>query len=159
MKRYNANQFRLICNLLVIGVIAMGIYIIWLFPTAHSDLAGLEPITRSPGDQQQPQVQNQDTLTSDEMRAYLASRRETGAAPDPFLSSGEVEWKAFLGEIKARPPRLEGIIDVQGVRAALIQGALFRQGDEVSGFSIVEINDSEVILSKDGRRSTIHLSK
>lgn len=76
---------------------------------------------------------------------------------DPFLSKAEVKWIQFLEEISMRPPQVEGIVEREGQRFALIKGRLWKAGDRIEGFSIVRVGQEEVELNKEGKTVVVKL--
>ncbi len=142
---------------MIITVIAVGFYLVWLFPA-------IDPKTALSGQHNGARANRLDAiqegiLPAQDMHIFIASLQQAGPGTDPFLESGEHEWKNFLGELKMRPPRLQGILEIEGVRIALIQGSRYQEGDVVNEFTVHKVEDTMVILAKNGEYYTIHLSQ
>ncbi|MBW2039789.1 MAG: hypothetical protein JRI46_09360 [Deltaproteobacteria bacterium] len=90
-----------------------------------------------------------DLVTQEEIERYLLSIKERGYK-DPFLSRKEIEWDAFLSDLR-RYPLLQGIMVVGGKRVALLNGRVMKVGDIVDGYTIVRIDGDGVRLLK-GKR-------
>lgn len=159
MKRYNATQVRRLWNIVIFAVLAIGVYMVWIIPGLNLKAESVGPKTYSSNSVTSGMVGKNDVLASQEMMAFITSCKQSPSEADPFLRSGEEEWKAFLGEIQARPPRLQGIITVQNKRMALINGSRYQTGDNVKGFTVRDVADTKVVLDKDGTYYTIHLTQ
>ncbi|MFH0811488.1 MAG: hypothetical protein V2A69_01425 [Pseudomonadota bacterium] len=163
MKRISPDKARWIWKILVLFVIISGLSIVILFPPSgfeRSEDRGrlLKPSTES-ATTPSPERADTGSISPEEMEDFIASLKKTTLSHDPFLSSGEQEWKQFLGELKERPPRLKGIIQVAGSRVAIIKDSRYYEGDEVAGFRIVKIEERRVLLSKGGNSYEIHITE
>lgn len=85
----------------------------------------------------------------------LQELRRGGQPRDPFLSTREQDWRSFTQGLSHRPPSLDGILDMEGNRLAMIKGRIHKVGDEVDGFVVEEIRADSVVLLRDGDRVTI----
>ncbi|RLA95440.1 MAG: hypothetical protein DRG25_00215 [Deltaproteobacteria bacterium] len=162
MKQFKPEQARWIWSCLIIGVILMGIYLILsLPPSGFEKFEEVAQTTKSlPEEKQEPPPMKKTAfITPKEMEEFISSLRKNTSLRDPFLGSGEKEWKTFLDELKERPPQLKGIIQVEGNRIALIHNSRYREGDEVKGFKIIRIEDEYVVLNKGEKNYTIYLKK
>jgi len=161
MKRLSLRQTRWIWRGLIIGVILAGIYIVISLPPPGVETPEKENQTSSVSTEEDDGLSSKATayITPEAMKDFISSLKKGAHSHDPFLRSGEQKWKKFLGELKDRPPRLKGIIQVEGTRVALIQNSRYREGDEVKGFQIIKIEDKLVLLTKGGKTYTVHLTK
>lgn len=144
--------------LLVAGAMAVVVLAVWWFssrteaPLRRADwTATTDTVAPAP-------AAARGFVTPEAMEQFILSRGMQVTAQDPFLSSGEEQWKRFLAELRERPPRLEGIVKVEGAKVALIQGSRYREGDDVGPYRVLKIEDRAVQLTKEGRVFTIHLS-
>jgi len=136
-------------------VVGIGVMLIVWFPSGGYDRPpkGVSPAQpQEPPSAQPPLEESQGILL---LGRRIEELRREGAARDPFLSSREREWKAFTEGLSHRPPSLEGILDMEGNRLAIIGGRLRKVGEEVDGFLIGEIGTDSVTLLKDGKSVTI----
>jgi hypothetical protein len=78
---------------------------------------------------------------------------------DPFLSVGEVKWLKFVEEVSLNPPPLQGIVEKEGTRYALLKGKLLREGEEIEGFRIERIDPEMVHLTKEGKSVTVKMPR
>lgn len=160
MKRFSVTQSRWLWKGLTLAVILSGILAVIFFPSPRPESShdqggiGHLAVTKETLTQPEPRAAS---LTSREMDAYLDSLRNASPPRDPFLSSGEDDWKKFLHDLKGRPPRLEGIIRVGSARVAIINHSRFREGEEVEGFQILKIGEKDVMLSKNGSICRVHI--
>jgi hypothetical protein len=145
---------------LVVGAVLVGLYlVISVFPSGLGASKGAQQASNLGGEHDGSLTEATSHLTPAEMERFIVSISKAESGPDPFLSSGEQEWKRFLGELRERPPRLKGIIQMKDARVALIQDSRFREGDEVQGFRIIKIEDKRVLLAKGGKIHTVHLAE
>jgi len=160
MKWFSARRSQRIGKGLVFGALLIGLHVIVsALPSGLEAPMGADqpPFTLSEENTGPAEATSQ--ITPEEVEDFIASMGQADSGMDPFLSSGEQEWKRFLGELKDRPPRLQGIIQIKDVRIALIQNSRFREGDEVRGFRIIKIEDTQVLLTKSGKIYTVPLAE
>ncbi len=111
--------------------------------------------------------QPQEPFKLDEMMKELAGLLEEGRKRgeifppprDPFLSVGEVKWLKFVEELSLNPPPLQGIVEKEGTRHALLKGKLLREGEEIEGFRIEKIDPETVHLTKEGKSVTVKMPR
>ncbi|MBN2468269.1 MAG: hypothetical protein JXD19_08970 [Deltaproteobacteria bacterium] len=158
MREFSLEQTGWIWPALILAVIVAGITIVVLLPPAgfENHQAIKQP---SPTPAQDPLGGTTVFVTPAEMENYITSLRRSAVPRDPFLNTGEEEWKAFLCEVKNRPPRLEGIIQSDGRRVALIQDDRYHEGDVVDGFRIMQIEDTQMILAKGDKTFTVQVTE
>ncbi|HJX30898.1 MAG TPA: hypothetical protein VJ624_03490 [Thermodesulfobacteriota bacterium] len=159
MMRFSPEQTKWLWSGSIIFIILVGIYLVLSFPLSVFDHSvKIHPVTHyPPGESRALSEPDNASVSTDEMENFILSLKNTTPGHDPFLSSGEQDWKNFLNTLKDQPPHLDGIIRVENQRVALIQSSRFREGEEVSGFLIVKINDKSVLLSKEGKTYIITL--
>lgn len=161
MRRFSPEQLKWLWSGLIIAIIVTGIYLVLSFPRFGFVRPGMiSQVTSrsSQGVTNPPPEPDKSSITTEAMEAFILSLKTSTPGHDPFLSHGEQGWKDFLGGLKDLPPKLEGIIQVEDKRVALIQSARFREGDEVKGFQIVKIGDKNVLLTKAGKIYTMNLN-
>lgn len=154
MKRFSPEQIKWLWSGLIFFIIVVGIYLVLSFPlSVFEHPEKITSVTKySPEEKNSPlSAPDKDSVSTEEMENFILSLKSTRHGHDPFLSSGEQEWKNFLSNLKDQPPHLDGIIRVENQRVVLIQSSRFREGEEVNGFLIVKINDTSVLLSKNGK--------
>ena len=160
MKKLSETQIKWILRGLSIVVVLTGLCFLFFFIPSGMEKSkrfspDQGPLTTKKPAPAEPEAQS---VTVEKMEDFLLALKETTQGHDPFLSSGEQEWKHFLTEFKAQPPRLQGIIQVEGKKAAIIQSARFYEGDEVKGFRVFKIEDKEVLLTKEGKTYTLTIN-
>lgn len=140
-----------------LGVLAAGVgvmLIVW-FPSGAADRPSR--VVSPPRGEEPPPVSA--ALAESQGILRLARRlqelRRDGHPRDPFLSSKEQDWRSFTQGLSRRPPPLDGILDMEGNRLAMIKGRVHKVGDEVDGFVVEEIGADSVVLLREGDRVTI----
>ena len=160
MKQFSPEQKKRIGIGLVIGAVLIGLYIvISVLPSGLRTPKGAHQTSGMSAEEDANPTEGKYHITPEEMGSFIASIEQADPGQDPFLSSGEREWKRFLGELRERPPQLKGIIQMEDARVALIQDSRFREGDEVKGFRIIKIEDKRVLLTKGGKIYTVPLAE
>lgn len=161
MVRFNSGtQGSTTVLLLIAGAMAVVFLVVWWF-SSRTELpqrgfdrtSTMAPATAAPA----PAAEVR-SVTPEAMEQFILSRGKSITPLDPFLSSGEEQWKRFLAELRERPPRLDGIVVVEGAKVALIQGTRYREGDDMGPYRVLKIEDRAVQLTKEGRVFTIHLT-
>jgi hypothetical protein len=160
MKQLNLEQTKWLLRGLIIVIILVAVYvIIAFFPFTLEQSKRLDHMsTSAPAHVNTVSSPGANYITTEKMEAFISSLQEVNPGHDPFLSSGEQEWKKFLSDLKERPPHLKGILQIEGKKIALIQSSRFQEGEEVNGFRIEKIEDKSALLSKEGKTYTITLT-
>ena len=160
MKRFSPEQTKWIGIGLAVSAILIGLYIVMsILPSGLRTPKGPHQTPSIAADKDARPREATSHIATEEMEKFIASIEQADLGQDPFLNSGEQEWKRFLGELRERPPRLKGIIQMKDARVALMHNSRFREGDEVKGFRIIKIEDKRVLLAKGGKVHTMHLAE
>jgi hypothetical protein len=99
-------------------------------------------------------------------RRYAESHFEAwveSPARDPFLLLGvqppEVKETGVDTNSPLRKMKLRGILDQTGSRVAIIDREVYRQGDEIEGYKIIEIGSDEVWFQGPRKKERLGLEK
>ena len=162
MKRSKAEETRLMLQAGMIIIVGIALFLVIYLPPYGWE-ATIPSAQTAPGDPEaagdRVAVGGGSSLTLEQMDTYLVSLNGTDPQRDPFLSAREAKWKSFLGELKDRPPRLAGIINIEGTPVALIQGSHYRIGDTIQGFLINDIQEEAAVLCKEGKTFIVRLTR
>ena len=161
MKRSKPEQTRLMLQAWMIVVVGLALFLVlylppygWEATIPSAQTANEDP--RLAADK--VVVATESSLTFEQMETYLAELKTKSPGRDPFLSAGETQWKIYLGELKDRPPRLAGIMNIEGTPVALIQGSHYRIGDTIHDFLVQDIQDNAVVFLKNDKEFIVPLT-
>lgn len=141
----------------IVGVAAV---LIFWFPLERR-IETTEGLTFKPRKESAEQFKAEEALRdlSRLMEEALRRGEKFDIPRDPFLSRQEIKWLKFAEEVSLNPPTLQGVVEREGSRYALIKGKLLGVGERIEGFLIEGIESEMVVLSKEGKKVTVRLPR